>query len=71
MNKHLVKYKHNKNITYSCQYHIVWCTKYRRLLLKDAIEIDLKSIIQSVASDLNLFILLFTSLILTTSSFGY
>ena len=57
MNKHLVKYKHNKNITYSCQYHIVWCTKYRRLLLKDATEIDLKSIIQSVASDLNVEII--------------
>lgn len=57
MEKHLNKYKKNKNVTYSCKYHIIWCTKYRRLLLKDTIEIDLKSIIQCIASDLNVEII--------------
>lgn len=57
MEKHLNKYKKNKNVTYSCKYHIIWCTKYRRLLLKDTIEIDLKSIIQGIASDLNVEII--------------
>lgn len=25
--------KHNRNITYRCHYHIVWCPKYRRKVL--------------------------------------
>lgn len=57
MEKHLNKYKKNKNVIYSCKYHIIWCTKYRRLLLKDTIKIDLKSIIQGIASDLNVEII--------------
>lgn len=26
-------YKSNKNIVYSCKYHVVWCPKYRRKVL--------------------------------------
>ena len=25
-----MKYNSNKNVVYSCKYHIVWCSKYRR-----------------------------------------
>tara|TARA_B100001245_G_scaffold231321_1_gene212010 strand:- start:20 stop:427 length:408 start_codon:yes stop_codon:yes gene_type:complete len=57
MEKHLNKYKNNKNITYSCKYHIIWCTKYRRFLLNDNVEYDLKNIIHSIANDLNVEIL--------------
>lgn len=53
MEKHLEKYKRNKNITYSCKYHVIWCTKYRRLLLKNEVENDLKDIIQEISNDLN------------------
>ena len=26
------------NIVYSCQYHVIWCTKYRRKVLDEAIQ---------------------------------
>jgi len=28
-----LKYKSNLNISYSCKYHVVWCTKYRKRIL--------------------------------------
>ncbi len=57
MNKFLTHYKSNKNIVYSCKYHIIWCTKYRRDIIKNNIEEDLKNIIQNVANDLNVEVL--------------
>ncbi|MCW6052819.1 transposase, partial [Lyngbya sp. CCAP 1446/10] len=33
-----IKYKSNKNIVYSCKYHIVWCPKYRRKVLIEGVE---------------------------------
>ena len=36
--KNTVKYKSNRNIVYSCKYHIVWCPKYRRKVLIDDVE---------------------------------
>ena len=32
------KYKSNKNITYSCKYHVVWCQKYRRKVLIKGVD---------------------------------
>ena len=26
-------FKSNRNMTYSCKYHVVWCPKYRRKVL--------------------------------------
>ena len=40
---YLTSYKSNKNIIYSCKYHIIWCTKFRRDLLKEQVDIDLKN----------------------------
>lgn len=40
-----MKYKSNNNVYYSCKYHIVWCSKYRRKVLVGAIEIRLKELI--------------------------
>ncbi len=57
MNKFLTHYKSNKNIVYSCKYHIVWCTKYRRDIIKNNIENDLKNIIHNLANDLNVEII--------------
>jgi len=37
-------YKTNKNVAYSCKYHIVWCSKYRRKVLSGAVEERLKEI---------------------------
>ena len=39
----------NKNIAYSCIYHVVWCPKYRRKVLDDTISARLKEIIKEVA----------------------
>jgi putative transposase len=36
---------------YSCKYHIVFCPKYRRKVLDDAIAVRLKEIIHVVAAD--------------------
>jgi putative transposase len=33
----MLGYKSNKNVVYSCKYHVVWCPKYRRKVLVDAI----------------------------------
>ena len=38
-------YKSTETIVYSCQYHVIWATKYRRKLLISDIEQDLKSLI--------------------------
>jgi putative transposase len=46
-----MKFKSNNNIVYNCQYHVIWCVKYRRKVLMDAIEIRLKEILNQVALD--------------------
>ena len=43
--------KTNKNIMYQTAYHVVWCTKYRRDVLDDAVQLDLKAICLDVASE--------------------
>lgn len=40
-----MKYKTNKNVTYSCKYHVVWCPKYRRKVLVDAVAERLHELI--------------------------
>jgi len=47
-----VLFKTNRNIVYSCKYHIVWCPKYRRPVLIDGIETRLKEIMFQVADEL-------------------
>ena len=44
----MIKYKLNRNIVYSCKYHIVWCPKYRRKVLIDGVDARLKEIISEV-----------------------
>ncbi len=52
-----VKYKSNNNIVYSCKYHIIWCSKYRRKVLVGEVEKRLKEIIIQVANEMNVEIL--------------
>jgi len=40
-----MEYKSNNNIVYSCKYHVVWCPKYRRKVLVDAVASRLKELI--------------------------
>jgi len=44
-------YKSNRNVFYSCHYHVVWCPKYRRKVLVQAIETRLKEIIAQVCQE--------------------
>jgi putative transposase len=52
-----VSFKSNRNVVYSCQYHVVWCPKYRRPVLVDGVDIRLKELLQQVASALHAEIL--------------
>ncbi len=52
-----MSYKCNNNITYSCKYHVVWCSKYRRKVLVEEVEQRLKELIVGVASELRVDII--------------
>ncbi|MDR3586748.1 MAG: transposase, partial [Desulfosporosinus sp.] len=43
------KYIHKEGIVYLNQYHIIFCPKYRRKVLVDDIERDLREIFNEVA----------------------
>jgi putative transposase len=47
------KLKSNNNVVYSCKYHIIWCPKYRRPILIDAVEKRLKELIYQQATKFN------------------
>lgn len=47
-----VSYKSNRNVVFSCKYHIIWCPKYRRKVLVDGVDQRLKEIIYEQADDL-------------------
>ena len=38
-----MKCKNNRNVVYSCKYHVVWCPKYRRKVLIGEIEKGISS----------------------------
>ncbi len=44
-------YKSNRNIVYSCKYHLVWCPKFRRPVLVKGIDARLKTIIAEVVAE--------------------
>lgn len=52
-----MEYKSNKNVVYSCKYHVVWCPKYRRNVLVGNIETRLKELIKETCADLNVDII--------------
>ena len=45
--------KTNNNVVFSCKYHVVWCTKYRRKVLDDRIQARLIQLVETVASELS------------------
>jgi putative transposase len=47
------KYTHKEGIVYLNQYHVIFCPKYRRKVLVDEIEKDLKKIFYEVAQEKN------------------
>ena len=48
-----MKYKTNRNVAYSCKYHVVWCPKYRRKVLTGEVELRLKELLTKTASEIN------------------
>ena len=44
-------YKSNRNVYYSCKYHVVWCPKYRRKVLVEAVAERLATIIREVCQE--------------------
>lgn len=45
-------YKSNSNIVYSCKYHVVWCSKYRRKVLIGPVAERLKELIKITCLEL-------------------
>src|SRR5260221_5114910 len=46
-----IRYKSNRNVYYSCKYHVVWCPKYRRKVLIEGRAERLKQIISEVCQE--------------------
>ncbi len=42
---------YGRGYVYSLQYHIVWCTKYRRAVLKDGADDDCKALLLALAGE--------------------
>jgi len=51
MLKYEVKYKSNRNVIFSCKYHVFWCPKYRRDVLDEEVASHLKKIIYEVCQE--------------------
>jgi putative transposase len=45
------KYKTDSHLVYSCQYHVIFCPKYRRPVLVDKVEKRLKQLILEKQKD--------------------
>lgn len=45
--------KSNRNVVYSCKYHVVWCPKYRRPVLVNGVDGRLKDIIREVCAEIH------------------
>lgn len=46
-----MEYKSNRNVVYSCKFHVVFCPKYRRPVLVGGIAERLKAILREVVAD--------------------
>jgi putative transposase len=46
-----MEYRSNRNIVFSCKYHVVFCPKYRRQVLVNGVDRRLKQIIAEVVEE--------------------
>lgn len=51
------KFKSNNNVVYSCKYHVVWASKYRRNVLVDGVDVRLKELLNEIAQQINVEII--------------
>jgi putative transposase len=56
-NVRMNKFKSNRNVFFSCKYHVVFCPKYRRNVLVDGIDVRMKEIVAEIANELSIDIL--------------
>ena len=42
---------YGRGYVYSLQYHLVWCTKYRKKVLKDGIDAECKKMLYDLAEE--------------------
>ena len=47
------EYKSNNNIVYSCKYHVIWCSKYRRKVLTGSIADRLRELLLDYAKTIH------------------
>lgn len=52
-----MKEHYGRGYVYSIQYHLVWCTKYRKKVLIELIEESLKTILNDIATEQKINIL--------------
>lgn len=43
------KYKSSEHLVYSCQYHVIFCPKYRRKVLVNGVDTRLKELFLQIA----------------------
>lgn len=42
---------YGRGYVYSLKYHLVWCTKYRKPILRNSVEVKVKSLLRKIADD--------------------
>lgn len=47
------QYHSAEHLTFSCQYHVIFCPKYRRAIFKDGVDVRLKEVFAEVAKKYN------------------
>ena len=52
-----MNYKSNRNVVYSCKYHVVWCPKYRRKVLVNGVDSRLKELIIQICQEIQVEII--------------
>ncbi len=50
--EHSKEYKTSETTVFSCQYHVIWCPKYRRKVLTDGIDTRLKELMVKHQSEI-------------------
>lgn len=46
-----VEYRSNRNVVFSCKYHLVWCPKYRRAVLQPPMDDRLKGLLRETCEE--------------------
>lgn len=53
----IMDYRSNRNVVFACQYHVIFCPKYRRKVLVGEVEQRLNTIAREVAAEMDVVII--------------